>query len=354
MAGGCNSRARRRVACLVAAGLSLAACDDDGSDTQPTATSVTSGPRARRPSRSCEHRRRDGTADHDRGRPGARPRLSRPGRRVAQRAGDRSGARAHPRRRRDQRRRRRARCAGGRGAGRGVGGPARHRRRRRADRAGRRRDRRPRRLRDHRRAPPPPRGAVAADLLGLGDGDVADRGRGRRVVRPHGPARRLLRRDRRRRARARRRRGTAARDGDDRGPRRRLRQRAHRGPVRRADGTRGRGHDPDLSAPAGDVPRRVRGDRRRGARPGRAGVVHRGAQPGVPDRHRRLPGRSDRRARRTARAAARRADLPERPHPGRRADRDRHHRRPGADGAARSGAGIAGPDRRTGRRCTTA
>ena len=42
MAAGCNSRARRRVVCLVAAGLLLTACDDDGSDIQPTATSVTS------------------------------------------------------------------------------------------------------------------------------------------------------------------------------------------------------------------------------------------------------------------------------------------------------------------------
>ncbi len=41
MARAGDSRVRRRVVCLVAVGLSLAACDDDGSDTQPT-TSVTS------------------------------------------------------------------------------------------------------------------------------------------------------------------------------------------------------------------------------------------------------------------------------------------------------------------------
>ena len=51
MAGWCNSRAHRRVAWLVAAGLSLVACDDDGSDTQPTATTTsgTSGTSASEP-----------------------------------------------------------------------------------------------------------------------------------------------------------------------------------------------------------------------------------------------------------------------------------------------------------------
>jgi branched-chain amino acid transport system substrate-binding protein len=40
MARAYNGRARRRVACVVAIGLSLAACEDDRSDTQPTTTSV--------------------------------------------------------------------------------------------------------------------------------------------------------------------------------------------------------------------------------------------------------------------------------------------------------------------------
>ena len=69
-----------------------------------------------------------------------------------------------------------------------------------------------------------------------------------------------------------------------------------------------------------------------------------GAEPHRPARGCRVPGRPDRRARRSARPPPGRADVPRRPDPGRRRDRHRHDRRSRPDGAPRRGPGAAGPD----------
>ena len=277
-------------------------------------------------------------------RAGADVRVHRTGRRAPQRAGDRAGTRAAARHRRHQRGRRRARRAGGSRARRRVGpdpidgvvdqlvgqganvlvGP----------------------VGSSSTAAPPadPRRAIAAGLLGVGDGDVAD---GRRPRRPRSSARRC--------ATTTSPASSPTGDGpgrrvagpgerDDRRPRRRLRQRADRRAVGRADRSRGRRRHDHLPGPAGHVPRGVGRGRRRRARPRRPRRLHRGAEPGRPARRRRVPGRTDRRSRRPARPPPRRADVPRRPDAGRRADGHRHDGRPGADGPPRRGPGGAGPD----------
>ena len=306
--------------------------------------------RRRRPTRA-PHRRAptpDPAATAGRGRrrrAGADVRVHRSRRRPAQRAGDRPGPRSPARRRGHQRGRRRARRTGGRGPRRRGGARPDRRRRRPAPRAGRRRAGRPRRLLEHGRLLPilAERSLLAcsasatATSLTAGNtpatffrtalrddylaGIVADQ-----VMFPAdgsaGPATVMI----------------VGRDdvyGNE----------LTGAPVGRADRARRRRRHDHLPGAAGDASPT---SRRRSPPP------HPTASSWSPYTEapnlisqlggRRLPGRADRRPRRAARPAPRRADVPRRPDPGRRADRHRHDRRPRPDGPPAPGAGAAGPD----------